>query len=686
MKRLFIFPIMLIALIANSFQSAAQGTYYNNVDAEVVNNGLNCMPLKQALHDLISGHTVRDYYADLPDFICMYDVTGGGIIIDRYKNTSVTCTGSGLPASHNREHVLPKSWWGGSTSVTQFSDYHNLFPSHAGTNADKSAFPLGVVSNSFGGYPYGTFPMTDIGLDGLPCTNISAGTTFDDNVFEPDNGYKGDFARVYLYMAVRYQDEIINQSWKGINSTTTAVFSNDILTIYEPCLLSLMLQWHNQDPPSQLEIDRNNAIALASNQGNRNPFVDHPEYADLIWDATCIVTPPPSGLCQDVLNNCDWNAVSVVTNTGTQATWACNAATGTYDINAYTASNNPSEQWLVYGPLDMSTLTTANLVLDITENYSGPPLEFLWNATSGSPTAGGWNLVTTAGNASISGLTVNYAAATGNSSVYLGIKYTATGDAGGTHSFILSNLIYEYDCCASLDLAINFDGFPQQTSWDIIDANGATVASGGGYSSAQGNMIENSCLPDGCYTLNFYDSVNNGMCPFRATASSLGTFVTPGTLITPGSVVATLGTVVAPGLCGNYALTDANGNTLASGGGRFGSSESNNFCLSGGVASRTLPSVSKMYMSNETPKADLKLDIFPNVAYHKITLHYETAEPHQVAQFYVTDINGKVLEQYTRHSDVTQQMSIDVSSFHSGFYFVQMIVGDAVLSKKFVKM
>jgi len=199
-------------------------------------------------------------------------------------------------------------------------------------------------------------------------------------------------------------------------------------------------------------------------------------------------------------------------------------------------------------------------------------------------------------------------------------------------------------------------------------------------------LLENSCLPDGCYTLNFYDSVNNGMCPFRATASSLGTFITPGTLITPGSVVATLGSVVAPGLCGNYTLTDANGNTLVTGGGRFGNSESNNFCLSGGVASRVLPSTNKMYMDNEASNTDLKLDIVPNIARHQITLNYETIDAHQSVQFYVTDMNGKVLEQYTRHSDATQQMSIDVSGFQSGFYFVQMIAGNTMLSRKFVKL
>jgi len=455
-----------LSLLITPFITTAQGTYYNGVETQVA-NGLNCMPLKQALHDLIDGHTVRSYN-DVPDFMCINDLDANGNILDRYKGTNVPCSGTNLPSGVlNREHVLPRSWWGGSTGVPQYSDFHNLFPSDQQANSDKSAYPLGVVGSSIGSYPCPSFPFTDIGLDGLNCTNISTGTNFDDNVFEPDNSYKGDFARVYLYMAVRYQDEIISGNWKGTNATTNAVFSNDILTIYEPCLLSLMLQWHNQDAPSQLEIDRNNAIALATNQGNRNPFIDHPEYADLIWDTTCTGNPPPNTLCETLLNNCDWTAVSVVTNTGTQPTWACTS--GSYNINAYTNSNNPSEQWLVYGPIDMSATTTANLELDIVENYSGPQLEFMWNATSGSPTAAGWNSVAMAGSSTVTAYTVNYSAAIGNPAVYLGIKYTATGAAGGTHAFTLSNISYQENCCASVELDINFDGFPGQTSWDIVD-------------------------------------------------------------------------------------------------------------------------------------------------------------------------------------------------------------------------
>ena len=214
----FFTHLIALTLFTTPFILQAQNTYYDNVETQVA-NGLECMPLKQALHDLIDEHTERSYTGVLPEFMCTYDVDVNGTIIDRYKNTSESCSGNSLPGSFiHREHVMPKSWWGGSTSVTHYKDFHNLFPADAGTNISKSAHPLGIVGGSTGSYPYTVFPMTDIGLDGVSCTDVDPTTSSDDKVFEPDDGYKGDFARVFLYMSVRYQDEIITENWKAINT------------------------------------------------------------------------------------------------------------------------------------------------------------------------------------------------------------------------------------------------------------------------------------------------------------------------------------------------------------------------------------------------------------------------------------------------------------------------------------
>ena len=94
------------------------------------------------------------------------------------------------------------------------------------------------------------------------------------NLFEPADEYKGDFARMYLYFVTCYQD----YSWKSSALSMFAQNSYPTLNAYGQ---SLLLKWHRQDPVSQKEIDRNNAVY--SFQGNRNPFIDYPNMVEYIW-------------------------------------------------------------------------------------------------------------------------------------------------------------------------------------------------------------------------------------------------------------------------------------------------------------------------------------------------------------------------------------------------------------------
>jgi len=186
-----------------------------------------------------------------------------------------------------------------------------------------------------------------------------------------------------------------------------------------------------------------------------------------------------------------------------------------------------------------------------------------------------------------------------------------------------------------------------------------------------------ACLLDGCYELNFYDAINNGMCPFRAVAASQGTFITPGTVIIPGTLVATLGTVVTPGLCGNYSLTDMNGTTLASGGGAFGAQQSSTFCLNGGVAPLWQPDNNEAYAKQQQPLIGLK--VFPTLT--KDDLFVEMPEVQQ-GQINIVDMNGQIIQRYEQ---IQPQMQLNVSELSAGIYFVQMIANDIILVEKFVK-
>lgn len=236
-----------------------------------------------------------------------------------------------------------------------------------------------------------------------------------------------------------------------------------------------------------------------------------------------------------------------------------------------------------------------------------------------------------------------------------------------------------YNCtnsCAAVDLDILFDGFPGQTTWDITDASGTVVANSGSYSGLAGNSTLNTspaCLPDGCYDLNFYDSLNNGMCPFQSSAVGVATFITPGTLITPGSIVGTLSLVVSPGLCGNYTLTDSNGGLLASGGGGFGAQDSNQFCLVGGVAPRISPSNSSQVI----------FDITPSVTSNFITVAYNSEVEGELR---VLDLSGKALQEFTISGNTLNSLKVDVSTYEAGVYLAQVITKEGkVDTKKFLK-
>jgi len=122
----------------------------------------------------------------------------------------------------------------------------------------------------------GNSPLGEVGTATYTSSNGSkVGTCsvagYTGTVFEPIDAYKGDLARSYLYMAVRYYGE--DSSWPG----------SDMVKGSQPkaWALTMLLQWSKDDPVSQKEINRNDSIYKI--QHNRNPFIDYPLYADMIW-------------------------------------------------------------------------------------------------------------------------------------------------------------------------------------------------------------------------------------------------------------------------------------------------------------------------------------------------------------------------------------------------------------------
>ena len=241
--------------------------------------GKNGAELKTELHNLLKNHTRLPYGSrDYNQIACTWtvfkksDVRPNGKVWDMYSNNSYNFSnGAGATKGMNIEHSVPKSWWGDAydetaTPLTRFKydgsyDLHHLTPSDAAANTATSNYPLGEVDS----------PLFDNGVTKVGTGQANGRAT---NLFEPADEYKGDFARMYLYFVTCYQD----YSWKSSALSMFAQNSYPTLNAYGQ---SLLLKWHRQDPVSQKEIDRNNAVY--SFQGNRNPFIDYPNMVEYIW-------------------------------------------------------------------------------------------------------------------------------------------------------------------------------------------------------------------------------------------------------------------------------------------------------------------------------------------------------------------------------------------------------------------
>ena len=241
--------------------------------------GKNGAELKTELHNLLKNHTRLPYGSrDYNQIACTWtvfkksDVRPNGKVWDMYSNNSYNFSnGAGATKGMNIEHSVPKSWWGDAydetaTPLTRFKydgsyDLHHLTPSDAAANTAKSNYPLGEVDS----------PLFDNGVTKVGTGQANGRAT---NLFEPADEYKGAFARMYLYFVTCYQD----YSWKSSALSMFAQNSYPTLNAYGQ---SLLLKWHRQDPVSQKEIDRNNAVY--SFQGNRNPFIDYPNMVEYIW-------------------------------------------------------------------------------------------------------------------------------------------------------------------------------------------------------------------------------------------------------------------------------------------------------------------------------------------------------------------------------------------------------------------
>ena len=212
---------------------------------------------------------IWDIYSDNPTGIDPYNFTPGSSGSGGQQDAGGATTTEGV--FYNREHTVPLSWFVGSTSNPgAATDYLHILPTDKVVNAVRSNYIYGEVATA-------SYTSLNGGKLG---TSSNAG--FTGEVFEPINEYKGDVARAFLYFVTRYQDNM--PGWPGGSNGTQAFDPTTYPSVDIP-YLQLMIKWHNQDPVSQKEMDRNNAAF--SFQANRNPYIDSPQYVMRVWNSTC---------------------------------------------------------------------------------------------------------------------------------------------------------------------------------------------------------------------------------------------------------------------------------------------------------------------------------------------------------------------------------------------------------------
>jgi endonuclease I len=294
-------------------------------------NGLNCQPLKTALKNIISNGQVALIYGQLDDiqmpvtdtirndagngFItwCLYSVNNSGpepFTFSMAQSAAGGFCGSTTPANEgscwNKEHTFPRAWFknsdGSYPSPTQ-ADLFNVRPADSKLNSRRANHPYADISSptfqfptpgQYPGYPMPPNPV----LDKLgPASNASLNIAL---AWEPPAAVKGDIARGYFYMVTRYEDQLAGWYSTNPSSGIEKVIDNTN-SIYPSLLvpyLTMLYNWHLSDPVDARESRRNELVY--SQQNNRNPYIDHPEYVERVFQCTGIIPVTITGFWADL--------------------------------------------------------------------------------------------------------------------------------------------------------------------------------------------------------------------------------------------------------------------------------------------------------------------------------------------------------------------------------------------------
>lgn len=262
-----------IQAIPTGYYNSATGTGYT---------------LKTQLYTIISNHTALTYTPGLWNLYPSSDVRSDGKVWDIYSNCNFTFgpvanggnqdngTGGNTECQlYNREHTFPKSWF--NDAAPMYTDAFHVMPTDKKVNGLRGNLAYGIVGTASYTSTNGSKVGNNVATGGPSLT-----------VFEPADEFKGDIARNYFYMATCYQNVIAN--WENNNANGAAFLDGTNTKVFEQWSLNMLYSWHIADPVSAKEISRNDAVYAV--QGNRNPFIDHPEYVFQIWGPAITLSAP----------------------------------------------------------------------------------------------------------------------------------------------------------------------------------------------------------------------------------------------------------------------------------------------------------------------------------------------------------------------------------------------------------
>ncbi|QDU65325.1 endonuclease [Engelhardtia mirabilis] len=341
---------LLLPLLLVSASAAAQAPpgYYDPVDSTTTQT------LRASLHEVIDDHQRFPYTSSSTDTwniieVADEDPNNASRVLDVYKNASYAKFGGGN-SFYNREHSWPKSYGfpnDGSTNYP-YTDCHHLFIADSSYNSSRSNKPYRDSSASASEKPTelnngkgggtGVFP-------GNSNWTAGSGTTGE---WQTWRDRRGDVARALMYLDVRYEggihgitgvaepDLILTDNESLIAASNTG--SNESVAYMG--LLSTLLAWHAADPVDAVEMARNDAVY--GFQGNRNPFIDHPEWVDCIFSGTCGGGGVGGGSAIAWINELHYDNTSSDVNEGVEVAGTAGLDLSGWSIVAYNGNGGAS--------------------------------------------------------------------------------------------------------------------------------------------------------------------------------------------------------------------------------------------------------------------------------------------------------------------------------------------------------